>query len=139
MARAGEILGTSFRVDRGEDSDGAVRGADAGGDAHFCVDGFGESRAMDARVDQRHERQMEFIAALLGEREADQAAAKLGHEVDGFGRDFFGGHGEVAFVFAVFVVDQDDHAALSDFLDGFFYGGENGLVRSHRVCLKGIV
>ena len=48
----------------------------------------------------------------------------LGHEVDGFGGDFFGGHGEVAFVFAVFVVDEDDHASLANFFDGFFDGGE---------------
>src|SRR5260221_11025477 len=47
-------------------------------------------------------------------RQANQAAAKLGHEVDGFGRDFLSGEGEVAFVFAVFVVDDDDHAAGAD-------------------------
>jgi len=31
-------------------------------------------------------------------------------KVDGVGGDFFGGHGEVAFVFAILVVDEDDHA-----------------------------
>ena len=138
VARAGEILRASLGIDRGEDGDGAVGSADAGGDADLRVDGFGEGRAVDARVDQRHEREMEFIAALLGEGEADQAAAKLGHEIDGFGGDFFGGHGEVAFVFAVFVVDQDDHAALADFFDGFFDRGENGF-RGGHVCLEGIV
>ena len=66
----------------------------------------------------------EVVAALFGERQADQPAAVRGHEVDGFGRDFFGGHGEVAFVFAVLVVDENDHAALADFLDSFFDGGE---------------
>ena len=67
---------------------------------------------------------MQLVAAIFGERHADQTAAELGHEVDGFGRDFFGGHGQVAFVFAVLVVDEDDHAALADFFDGFFDGGE---------------
>ena len=131
-------LRARFGIDRRENGDGAVGGADAGGDADFRIDGFREGRAMDARVDQRHEREMEFIAALLGEGEADQAAAELGHEIDSFGRDFFGGHGEVAFVFAVFVVDQDDHAALANFFDGFFDGGENGFSGGH-VCLEGIV
>ena len=93
---------------------------------------------MDARIDRRHQREMEFVAAFFGEREADQAAAVLGHEIDGFGSDFFGGHSEVAFVFAVFVVDEDDHAALADFFDGFFDGGENGFSGGH-VCLEGIV
>jgi len=45
---------------------------------------------------------------------------------------FFGGHGKVAFVFAVLVVDEDDHAALANFFDGFFYGGEIGVVFSHK-------
>ena len=33
-----------------------------------------------------------------------------GHEVDGLGRDLLGGHGEVALVLAVLVVDDHDHA-----------------------------
>ena len=41
----------------------------------------------------------------------------VGHEVDRLGRDELGGHGEVAFVFAVFVVDHDQHAAGAEFLD----------------------
>ena len=34
-----------------------------------------------------------------------------GHEVDRLGRDMLGGEHEVAFVLAVFLVDEDDHAA----------------------------
>ena len=83
---------------------------------------------------------MEFVAALFGERHADQAAAELGHEVDGFRRDFFGGHGEVAFVFAVFVVDQDDHAAVANFFDGFFDGGKWWVLLSHGlVPIDGLI
>ena len=58
-----------------------------------------------------------MIEALLGHGEADQAASVLGHEVDGFGRDLLGGEGEVAFVLAVFVVDDHDHAAGADLFD----------------------
>ena len=68
--------------------------------------------------------QVERVAALLGKREADEAAAEFGHEVDGFGRDVVGGHGQIAFVFAVFVVDEDDHASLAHFFDGFFDRGK---------------
>ncbi len=43
------------------------------------------------------------------------------HEVDGLGRDVIGGEHDVAFVLAVFLVDQDHHAAGGelghDFLD----------------------
>jgi hypothetical protein len=68
--------------------------------------------------------------ALFGHGEADQAASELGHEVDGFGGDFFGGEGEVAFVLAVFVVDHDDHAAGADFLNRVGDVGE-GVLRAH--------
>ena len=53
------------------------------------------------------------------EGEADQAAAVLGHEVDDLGGDLLGGDGEVAFVLAVLVVDDDDHAAGAEILNGF--------------------
>ena len=43
-----------------------------------------------------------------------------GHEVDGLGRDLFSRHDEVAFIFAVFVIHQDDHATISDVCDGTF-------------------
>src|ERR1700722_5146835 len=120
----GEILRPGLGVDGREDGDGAVGSTDAGGDAEASVDGFAESGAVDTGVDGGHQRKVKFFAALLGECETDEAATELGHEVDGFGGDFLGGHGEVAFVFAVFVVDQDDHAALADFFDGFLYCDE---------------
>ncbi len=59
-----------------------------------------------------------MVGALLGEREADEAAAVAGHEVDGLGSDVLGGQGEVALVLAVLVVDDDDHAAGADFGEG---------------------
>ncbi len=87
---------------------------------------------MNGGVDRRHERKVELVAAIFREGHADQAAAMLGHEVDGVGTDLFGGHGKVAFVFAVLVVDEDYHAALADFFDGFLDGGEMGIVFSHK-------
>ena len=90
-----------------------------------------ERGAVHGGIDRGHQREIQFVAALLGESQADQAAAKLGHEVDGFGSDFLGGHGEVAFVFAVFIVDEDDHASLANFFDGFFDGAERVRGRSH--------
>ena len=133
VAGAREILRLRLGIDGGENRDGAIGSADAGGDADARVHGFGEGRAVDGSVDRRHEREAKLVAALFGERHADQAAAVLGHEVDGVGSDFFGGHGEVAFVFAVLVVHQDDHAALANFFDGFFDGGEMGGVFSHKL------
>src|SRR3989442_15913273 len=133
MARTGKVLGLGLGIDGGKDGGGAVGGGDAGGDAVARVNGFAEGGAVGGSVDGGHEREMEFVAALFGQREADQAAGVLGHEVDGVGRDFIGGHGQVAFVFAVLVVHQDDHAALANVFDGFFDSGEIGASVSHVV------
>jgi hypothetical protein len=55
----------------------------------------------------RHHGQIQTLDLPLGQRQADQATAVLGHEVDRFGRGVFGGEHQVPFVLAVFVVDQD--------------------------------
>ena len=132
MAGAREILRPGLGIDGREDGDGAIGGADAGGNAKARVHGFGKGGAMDRSVDGRHEGQVQLVATLFCEGKADEAAAVPSHEVDGVGRNLFGGHGEVAFVFAVLVVNKDDHAALADFFDGFFDGGEMGVVFSHN-------
>jgi hypothetical protein len=89
---------------------GAVGGRDAGGHAFGGLDRHGEGRAHLGAVARHHGRQLEALAALARERQADQAAAEAGHEVDGLGRDVVGGQHQVAFVLAVFFVHQDDHA-----------------------------
>ena len=59
------------------------------------------------------------IDAFLAEREADQAAAMAGHEVDRFGRHLLGGDRQVAFILAILVVHQDDHLALTEVFENF--------------------
>ena len=69
-------------------------------------------RGAEARVvARRHGRQLQRVADFGAERKADQAARVPRHEVDDVGRDFFGGDGDVAFVFAIFIVDDDEHPA----------------------------
>ena len=52
-----------------------------------------------------------MIETFLGHGETHQSPAVLGHEVDGVRCYLFGGHGKVALVLAVFVVDDHDHPA----------------------------
>ena len=52
--------------------------------------------------------QVQFIDSLGSQRETDQAAGMLGHEIDGLGGDLLAGYDEVALVFTVFVIDEDD-------------------------------
>ena len=81
-----------------------------------------EARAV--LVVRHHHREPELLEALLREREADQAAAVAGHEVDGLGRHLLGGDAEIALVLAILVVDEDHDAAGADVLDRRPDGGE---------------
>ena len=65
-----------------------------------------------------------------------------GHEVDRVGRGELRGDDEVALVFAVLVIDQDEHPAVAGFLDQFLGGGEvlrqlDGADVVHGECLAG--
>ena len=62
----------------------------------------------------RHRRQLQPLAMLARQRQADQAAAESGHEVDRLRRHVLGREHEIAFVLAIFFVDQDDHAARGE-------------------------
>src|SRR5260370_41996858 len=103
-------MGLRFRMDGREDGGSAVSGADSGGYAEPRINGLAEGRTMRGSVNRGHEREMQIVAALFGQREANEAAAVLGHEVDGVGRDFLGGAGPVALVFTVLFVPQYHHA-----------------------------
>ena len=72
---------------------------------------------MPGAVLPAHQRQAELLDALAGQRQADQAAGVAGHEVDRVGRRELRRDDQVALVFAVLVVDQDEHAAVAGFLD----------------------
>ena len=64
-----------------------------------------------------HQRQAEFFDALLGQRQADQAAGVAGHEVDRIRGGELRRDDQVAFVFTVLIIDQDEHPAVAGFLD----------------------
>ncbi len=59
-------------------------------------------------------RQIQFVATLFSERQANQTARVPGHEVDDFGSYFLSRANQVAFILAVFVVHDDDHAPFAN-------------------------
>ena len=65
-----------------------------------------------------HALQPQLAGALLGDRRTNQPASVLGHEIDGGRGDFRCRHDEIAFIFTIGVVGDDDHASLSDVGDG---------------------
>ena len=74
-----------------------------------------------------HGRQLQGIAAFGAERQADQATAVFGHEVDGFRRHLVGGKDDIALVLTVLIINEHHHAAGSDFFEQFGDGGKGGL------------
>ena len=119
-----EIVRRRVGVDRDLDRVAAVGGRDAGRDAFARLDRDRERGAERRLVVLGHRAQAELVGALLGEAEADQPARVRRHEVDRLRRRELRGDRQVAFVLAVLVVDDDDHAALADLLDRLFDSGE---------------
>ena len=67
---------------------------------------------------------MQAFARLAAQGQAHEAAAEAGHEVDGLGADVVGREHQVAFVFAVFFVHENDHAAGGELGHDVFDGGD---------------
>ena len=65
-------------------------------------------------VVEHHALDAELLESLRRGGNADEAAAEPGHEVDRLGRRLLGGHDQVALVFAIGVIDDDDHFAARD-------------------------
>ena len=100
----------------------------AGGNPFGRFDRHGERGGVLGVVARHHGRQLQAFTHLARQREADQPACVAGHEVDGFGRDMVGRENQVAFVFAVFFVHQDDHAASAHVGNNVFHRGDcNGV------------
>ena len=122
-------------VDRGLDRHRAVVRRDARRDAFAGLDGHGERGLEAALVLVGHRAELELVAALLGQAEADEAAAVRGHEVDRLRGGELRRDDEVALVLAVLVVDHDDEASGADLLDRVLDGRERARLRggAHRI------
>ena len=71
-----------------------------------------------------HRRQVQLSAAALGQREADQPATMLGHEIHGIGRDEVGRNDKIAFVLAILFVDKNHHTARLEVGDDLRNGAD---------------
>ena len=112
-----QVAGPAGRIDGHQDGARAIGRGDARGDALPCVDRFAKRGAKIGSVLGADQRQPQLVAAFRGQRQADQAAAMGGHEIDDFGRDLLRRDGEIALVFPVFVVHHHQDAPGADFFD----------------------
>ncbi len=135
VARRHEVRGARVGADGDLDGLGAIGGADARGHAvpRLDADGEGGAEGRPAPARGRHHRQLQAGHLLLLEREADEAAAVRGHEVDGLRRDGLRGEAEVALVLAILVVDEDHHLARSDAVERGVHPLEDGGVDGQAV------
>ena len=68
--------------------------------------------------------QPQLLATAHGERRAEQSACVLQHEVHHVGGYFLSSTDQVAFIFAVFIVNYDDKLSIPEILDGFIDSAE---------------
>ena len=135
-AKREDVAGTReigrFRVvgDGGLNCVGAVGGADTGGDTLCGVDTDGEGGVEPSGVVEDLRVKGESVAFFAGQRQADEAPPEFGHKVYCLRRYFFRGADEVAFVFAVFIVNQDNQFARAKVVKDIRYLAE---LDSHRI------
>ena len=89
--------------------------------AAFMIDRHGESRLQRGGIVLHHQRQIEPLGHLGQNRHAELTPPVGNHEIDYLRGHFFGRADEIALVFAVFGVNDDDYSTRSD----GFYGGFN--------------
>ena len=75
-----------------------------------------------------HQFQTKLLGPVAGQRQANQPPAVGRHEVDDVGRGHLRGDHEIAFVLPVFIVDQNEHAAVAGLVDDFLDRDQYGLV-----------
>jgi hypothetical protein len=114
MAGARQVAGLGLRIDRHMNRRGPIRRRDSRRNVFPRIDRHGEGRAEGGGVLNRLLREMEFFDSLGSQGETDQPTGMFGHEVDGLGRHVLGGNDEIAFVLAIFVIDEDDEFPLLD-------------------------
>lgn len=140
MAGLDEIFGAGSGIGEYADCGGAIGGADPGGDAASRVDGHGEMGGERFPVFADHSGKAETFGRLGGDWSADETAGMSGHEID-HGRGNAGrGGDEIAFVFALAIVGNNDEGSIGEFAGGVFDGShdagggaDGGLAHAARV------
>ena len=126
MSRTAQIGGFRFGIGQRADRCGAVVDRDArGAVVAQQVDRHGERRAQQRGVVLLHHIEAQLGAAFLRQRGAQYAAALLEHEIHDLGSDLLRGDDEVALVFAVLVVDDDNGFADAEVFDNLLYTIQN--------------
>ena len=120
MPRLHNILGPGITGHRHLYRPGAVSRRDPGGNTLGRFNGYGKIGAMARLVGIHHQGQVQLSAAILGEGQADQPAAVGGHKINIFRANHGRSHNQIAFIFTILVVHENDHFPLADIGNQFF-------------------
>ena len=123
VAGTAEVLGTGVEAKGGERRVGALEGGDARRRLDV-VDAHREGGLVVVGVLRDHRRKAEPVAELARHGHADEAAAVDGHEVDVLGRGELARTDEVAFVFTIGIVGDEDDLAGAKVFKRLFNGVE---------------
>ena len=124
MSGASEPFGASVGIGQGANGRRTVVCRDTGGASFEQVHGYGEGRAEHRCIGLDLVLQLQLATAFLGDRRAKHAASELKHVVDFLGSNEFCGRNQVAFVFSVLVIDDNNEFPGFEVLKGFFYSGK---------------
>ena len=138
VSRSAEVFGKHVGIGECTDGGGAVVTTHAGCAAFEQVYRHGEGSAQHAGVVLHLVVQSELVAAFNGDGSAEHAASVFQHEVHLLGGDEFSCHDEVAFVFAVFVIDHDDKLSFFEVLKCFFDGSQFKVTHIYIKCVLSI-
>ncbi len=127
MPRTAKIARLGSRVRKGKNRRRTVVGRNTRGAAFNFIHHDGERRTQNRGVFRSLAGQIQFMAALDGQRAAKHATALVEHEVHLLGRNLFGGDDKIALVLAVFVVDHNQELAILK----IFYGLFNRIKQGH--------
>src|SRR5215472_273750 len=112
MARTNKVGGLRRRINRCEDRGGAVSGRNPLRGSLPRLNAHTKGGFKSRAVLRDYYRDFERVEVLGCHRQANQSAALLRHEVNGFGCDLLGSDSQITFVFAVFIGQQRSPSAL---------------------------
>src|SRR5438874_7106020 len=110
VTRACQIFGARAWVNCRQDGLATVVRRNSRCDASpFGIDRNCKCRAPKGAIEWHHLAEFKGIRSLTGNSQANQSTRMRSHEVDGLRSDFLRGNDDIAFVLAVFIIDDDNH------------------------------
>jgi len=108
VPRLNQLLRPCLWVRQQSDGNGAIKGADPGGNASGRIYTNGKIRAVRFAIIGHHWIEAETFQLRFQRGNTDNSAAVTDHHIDRFRGSLFRHHDEVALVFPVFIVRHDN-------------------------------